>query len=135
MRWVLPLLLLLGCTVEEWRNADLHLDITDMSWSDEDRIRICVDGAGIHEEALGAGRAAFTGISAGAPVSVTVDLLEEDSSSLGIRLGRAGPISFEEPGWIEAPWEPCLEDCGACSSEGSLTQAGEPDWLLAVRFL
>ena len=141
MRAALALLLLPACTVEEWRNADLQLDVSGADWGGYDRARICVAGVGQHEAALGAGKLAFTGLPAGAPLAVTVDLLaesEDTASGAGVRVGRAGPIDLSaDAPWAKTGWEECdpADDaCDACAASGDLAAAGDPSWLLAVRF-
>ncbi len=125
MIWVV---LWTGCSVEDWRSADLQLDIGGAPWGTEDRVRICVDGVGNLEEALGAGRVAFTGIPVQDEVTVTVDLLDEDEA----RLGRAGPIVLRET-WQRTEWSLCEEDCTACTASGTRAE-GEASLLLAIRF-
>lgn len=127
---------LAGCALEEYRNADLQLDVLGASLGerpDETRVRICVDGAGNAEEALGAGLLAFPGLPRGEALVVTVDTLAEGADET--RSGRAGPVTLgEATPWAELPWEPCEGDCAACTATGALAAEGEPDWLLAVRF-
>ena len=82
-----------GCGLEEWRNADLHLDIRGASLFDEDRVRLCVEGVGHRDQALGAGRVAFTGLPAGEPAMVTVEQLSDEGGSLG----RAGGAISSSP--------------------------------------
>lgn len=136
-RALLAAALLGGCGLEEWRNADLQLDVTDASLGDhpdETRVRICVEGAGNAEEALGAGRLGFPGLPAGEPLQVTVDTLSDEDEE--IRTGRAGPVTLGEgQPYAELAWEACEEGCAACRAEGQLAAADEADWLLAVRFL
>ena len=130
--------MLAGCEVETWRNADLQLDISDAQLGehrDQVRVRMCVEGAGNAEEALGAGLVGFTGLPAGAPITLTVDTLADDTDE--VRTGRAGPVSLsaDEP-YTSEPWAACEgEACPACQATGDLAGADEPDWLLAVRFL
>ena len=131
-------LLLVGCDVEDWRNADLQLDILDASLGanpDEVVARICVDGAGQTEDALQTGRLAFPGLPAGQPLQITVDTLDESDGE--IRGGRAGPVTLDadEP-YTSTSWAACTgEDCAACTAEGALAEAGDEDWLLAIRFV
>lgn len=123
--------LLGACGLEEYRNADLQLDVVGAPASDEDRVRICVSGVGNREQALGAGRLAFAGLPAGEAAEVTVDLLDAEGEA---RLGRAGPVVLDadEP-WARTGWQDCTEDCVACVASGERAPAGEADWLLAVR--
>lgn len=127
-------LLLVGCTTEEWRNADLQLDIVGASWDTEDRARLCVEGVGILEEAMAAGRIGYTGVPDDIEVVLTVDLLDaDDTSGAGVRQGRAGPISFADGDWQSVDWEVCEEDCSGCTSGGE-ARAEAGGRLLAVRF-
>ncbi|MCK6502733.1 hypothetical protein L6R53_04935, partial [Myxococcota bacterium] len=70
------LLLLPACEVEEWRNADLQLEVTGAQIDSETIIRVCVDGVGSRDHALGAGRVAYPGLPAAGALTVTVDALE-----------------------------------------------------------
>lgn len=130
--------LLGGCGLEEWRNADLQLDVLGAELGDhpdEIRARICVDGAGNMEEALGAGKVGFPGLPAGAPLTITVDTLVDDEDEL--RGGRAGPVTLDEQNpYSSVGWEPCEgDDCAACVASGALAAEGDQDWLLAVRLV
>ena len=125
--------LALACGMEEYRNADLQLDVAGADVTDEDRVRICVGEVGLREQAVGAGRLGFAGLPAGGQYSVVVDQLAVDGVS---RLGRAGPVLLgEEVSWAEVAWEDCSEDCAACEAAGDRAVAGAADWLLAVHFL
>ena len=141
MRGVILLLgiapLTVHCGGEDWRNADLQLDILDADLGehpDEVRVRLCVDGVGNHEEALGAGSVAFLGLPPDADAAITVDALSDSLDET--RVGRAGPITLgDDQPWAETTWSPCEdEDCTACQSSGDRVAEGDPDWLLAVRF-
>jgi hypothetical protein len=140
LRGILPVLLLSGCTVESWRPADLQLDIRGAELSDTDRVRICVDGHGMHEAALGAGSIAFTGLPTDTEVLVSVDALEEaedtGSSEAYLRVGRAGPSSLSpDTPWIEAEWEACEDSCSPCQTPGDPVASGQNSSILAVRFI
>ncbi len=133
-------LALSGCDagLEEYRNADLQLEVLDAALGehpDEVRVRICVEGAGNAEEALGAGRVGFPGLPAGQDLLVTVDALDDEVEEL--RTGRAGPVTLGASApWVEQTWTSCEDEaaCEACTATGALAAEGEPDWLLAVRF-
>jgi len=131
-------LILTACDVEDWRNADLQLDIEGASLGsvpDEVVGRICIDDVGRTEDALQTGRLAFPGLPAGQPLTVTVDTLDDATDET--RTGRAGPVILgADAPYLVSAWEPCEGDaCAACTAEGALAQAGEDDWLLAVRFV
>ena len=137
MSWLLGALLL-GCATEDWRNADLQLDATGADLGlhpDEVRLRICVDGAGNNEDALGAGLVAFPGLPAGEPLTITADTLSDDEDE--VRTGRVGPVVLDEDEpYRSLPWQPCSgEGCAACQTSGDLAAPGDLDWLLAVRFV
>jgi hypothetical protein len=125
--------LLSGCAIEEWRNADLQLDVSGTDWDTEERVRLCVDGVGILEEALASGRVGFTGLPEGIEITLTVDILEEsDDEGVGVRRGRAGPVSFADGDWQSVEWAECEDDCTACTASGERAESGGR--LLAVRF-
>lgn len=130
------LLTLGGCAVEEWRNADLQLDVQEVAFEGdptETRVRICVAEVGNEEAALGAGRVAFPAIPVGGPVSVTVDTLSDEAEET--RTGRAGPVSLgADAPYATAEWSACDPgDCAACQAAGDRAREGEEDWLLAMR--
>jgi hypothetical protein len=83
------LLLLGSACAPEWKNADLQLDVTDFPFSDEDRIAICVEGAGMLESAAADGLIAFPGIPDAFPRIVTV----AGENGLG------GSADFDSPGY------------------------------------
>lgn len=136
-------LLLVGCEVEEWRNADLQLEVVGAALDTQDIVRICIDDVGSRDVALGAGRVAYPGVPPEGAVTVTVDVLAPDSSgdtgggdsgsSDAVRLGRAGPVSFETVAHAEVAWVACTDDCTPCRQAD--VEVGEGDTrLLAVRF-
>lgn len=136
--WAAPLTLLAGCAVEEWRGADLQLDVTGAQLgpdADEVLLRICVEGVGNEEEALGAGSVAFAGLPAGDPLTITADTLSEDDAER--RTGRVGPVTLgADTPYSAEPWLACEgDDCAACQANGDLAAPGAVDWLLAVRLL
>lgn len=127
-----------GCGLEEWRNADLQVDVLGAELGehpDEVRARICVEGAGNAEEALGAGKIGFPGLPAGEPLTITIDTLVDDVD--GQRGGRAGPVTLDAQNpYTSVSWESCAgEDCPACVASGTLAAEGDEDWLLAVRLV
>ena len=104
----------------DWNNADLQLDVTDFPFADEDRIAICVEGAGLLEAAAADGLFAFPGIPDGFPRIVTV----ADTEGLG------GSVEFEARGYQTVPAsEQSIE---ACPGERADLGTG---LLLAVRLL
>jgi len=130
------LLLPTGCEVEQWRNADLQLDITGASLDTEDVVRVCIDGVGSRDAALGAGRVAFPGVPATGTVTVTVDVLAPgaDTGSDAVRLGRVGPVDFSTASYLEQPWQACEGDCSPCR-EATVATDDTEGRLLAVRFV
>lgn len=132
-------LCLAGCAVEDWRNADVQLDVRGAALVSTDVVKMCVAGVGTREVALGADRAAFPGLPGQGALEVTVDVLaeaEEDTGGgAGVRLGRAGPVVFDGEVLLETTWEPCVEgDCTPCR-EPSAPVDGADSRLFAVRFL
>lgn len=132
------LLLLAGCAVEDVRHADLQLDVIEAELGerpDETIVRVCVTGVGNHEEALGAGAVAFTGLPPDTALEVRVDALASADSDESV--GSAGPLTLgPDAPWTQATWTPCAEaPCLACQATGELVPAGQDDALLAVRFV
>jgi hypothetical protein len=104
----------------DWNNADLQLDVTSFPVSDEDRIAICVEGAGSLEAAAADGLLAFPGIPDAFPRIVTV----ANADGLGCS------VEFSDRGYrtIRAA-EQTIEDCpGERADQGT-------GLLLAVRLL
>lgn len=140
MRWAHPgwLGLLVACTTEEWRNADLQIDVRGASIHDEDLVRICVEGVGILEQAAGAGRLGFTGIPQGDDPVVTIDVIDEvDTGGVGTWGVRAGPTTIgPDAALVAVDVADCADDtCALCMTAGQKAREGDPDWLLAVRFV
>ena len=131
----LLLLTLAACEVEQWRNADLQLEVQDAALDSSTLIRMCVAGVGSRDVALGAGATAYPGLPDAGPVVLTVDALVEgeDSGSPAVRLGRAGPVTFEDELRLEVAWEDCTEDCEPCRETSVLVEDAQTR-LLAVRF-
>ena len=127
----LALWLMMGCGGPQWRNADLQVDVSGLSTSDEDRVRVCVTDAGIHERAIGAGSTSFPGLPAQGPIEVTIDLIDADE-----RVARAGPVTLGQgDDYAHIKWRSCEEDCTICSDSGRGAVAGSDNRLLAIRFL
>ena len=144
----------LGCTVQSWRPSELQLDIQGAELSDTDRIRICVDGYGMREAAVGAGSVAFIGLPPDTELTITVDGLvtiddhEDTASSYDVRSGRAGPVSLGvEEEWALTEWSDCRAEsggdsgestsgsCEPCQTPGESVSNGDPSIVLAVRFI
>jgi len=133
-----------GCGVEEWRNADLQLDVSSDLPDTAEQVRVCVDGAGVRElGAAAVGRFAVPGVPTDRPAIVTVQVLaagSEDtalSDSGGQVIGQAGPVTLE----ADAPYASTAYNDytgGAspalCEVSGSFAGEEEESWLLAVRF-
>lgn len=121
-------LLAAGCSAVEYRDADLQLDLAGEVPPDVEQIRVCV--ADVGEQTFGAridGRFAVTGLYAGEPVDVTVDLVDED----GALLERASVSALE--GFASAEPVGC-GDCEPCTEADAFAPATEETWVLAVRF-
>ena len=122
---------MVGCGGPQWRNADLQVDVSGLSTSDEDRVRICVRDAGIHERAIGAGSTSFPGLPAQGPIEVTIDLIDGDE-----RMARAGPTTLGQgDDYAQIKWTSCDDECSICSDDGRGAPADSDNRLLAVRFL
>jgi hypothetical protein len=113
------ILLVCACT-HDWSNADIQLDVTDFPFSDDDRIAICVEGAGLLESAAADGVFAFPGIPATFPRAVEV------AGEHGI----GGSVEFAGPGYqTVVASEQAIEECpGERAEQGT-------GLLLAVRLL
>jgi hypothetical protein len=125
------LLALLGCGGPEWRNADLQIDISGRSISDEARVRICVEDAGEREQAVGAGSVSFPGLPSDGELRVWVDLLDGAQ-----RAARAGPTQLGlEADHAQLVWKTCTADCAPCADSGLGAASGSDSRLMVVRFL
>lgn len=149
----LPLALLLThCAREEYRNADLQLDIDAPLPAVADRVRICSEG--VRSRTMGAGgeRYALPGLPMDQPAEVVVDVLAEIDDAgqddtggdalisvartVRVTLGASEPYlhttletfatTDEEIETCEACLEPCRTSTAAPTEEDS--------WLLTVRF-
>ena len=127
----IALLLLVGCAGQDWRNADLQIDVSGWEISDEDRVRICVEDAGQKEQAVGAGSMSFAGLPAQGELRIWVDLIADDE-----RLARAGPTQLgESQDFATLQWAACQAACQPCEDDGRGASKTDKSRLLAVRFL
>jgi len=124
------LALLAGCPEPiDYRQADLQVDLPGLVPVDAETVRICVDGVGSRSfGARLAGRFALTGIPAGDPVDIVVDVLNEDGELL--IQGYADGVE----GWTTGELDEVCEGCEPCKAEGSFAAPEEDSWVLAVRF-
>ena len=142
--WGASLLVLSGCAVEEWRNADLQLDIASALPSTAEQVRVCVDGAGVRDHgAATVGRFAVPGVPTVRPAVVTVQVLiagSEDTGATGdasFVIGQAGPATLEsDAAYTKATYTEYTagEGPSLCDVTGSFAGDEEESWLLAVRF-
>lgn len=122
---------MLGCGGPDWRNADLQIDVSGRTVSDEARVRICVDGSGDREQTVGAGRMSFPGLPAQGELRVRVDLVDDEQ-----RIARAGPIVLgKDADYADLDWQECAESCSLCEDDGRGAVSGADNRLLAIRFL
>lgn len=124
-----------GCASEAYDRADLQLDVDAPLPVASATLHLCAsasDGsAGFGELDLGAGngRAAFTGLLAGAELQVTVQALDAD----GLVLGSArGLLGGDDVRYVLAPWSET--DTTLCRDRGQRAPADAETWLLGVRF-
>lgn len=99
---------------------------------DTDRVRVCIEGLAVHEQALGDGRMAFGTLRKQGPLTVSVDVLEDDWS-----LGGVGPVSLDatEP-WIATDWIECSQGCAPCTLGTTEPASEDPNGhVLAIQFL
>lgn len=137
---VAALLLCGGCVADPaYRPADLQLDLPGLVPTSAALARTCVEGVG--ERQAGArleGRLVFTGIPAGAPIDVVIDLFDEAGTLLA--QGRGQGVD----GYAQGERVDCVlgldsgdlpvETCEPCAAEGKFAEPDEPSWVLAVRF-
>ena len=125
------LLLALGaCAQPTWRNADLQIDVAGLTVVDEDRVRICVTGAGQRELAVGAGTMTFPGLPASDELEIVISLMEEESAS-----ANAGPtVLGGEASYAQLQWQECTASCSPCEDEAKGASSTANNRLLAVRF-
>jgi hypothetical protein len=117
----------LACGGVDTVSADFQLDIIGANLNDTDRVRICVAGQAVHEEALGHGRIAVEGLSG--PIEVSVHRLED-----GVSLGHIEPITLSEAiSFTETDWRQD-DDALPCTVEQSGAHEGGSQFL-AVRFV
>ena len=124
--------LLLGCGDTQRKPADFQLDVHGADWTDTDRVRVCVEGLAVFESALGHGRIAVGALPPTAVLSVSVDLLDGETS-----LGGVGPIELtDDQPRAQLDWEPCSEDeCTPCTLGVSPVSGSESTHsVLAIRF-
>jgi hypothetical protein len=124
--------LLLGCGDTQRKSADFQLDVHGANWTDTDRVRVCVEGLAVFESALGHGRVAVGALPPAAVLTVSVDLLDGETS-----MGGVGPIQLtaDQPR-AQLDWQPCIEgECIPCTL-GVEPESGTESVhsVLAIRF-
>lgn len=94
-------------------------------------MRVCVEGVGIVESAVGTGLFGFPGVPTDLPVVLSVHSFDEDGQT---RSGGVGPLSLDALGLHEATWRSCgpNDDCALCQTPGEREDGG---LLVAVRLL
>ena len=139
---------LVGCEAEEYRNADLQLDIQAALPSAAEQVRICVEGVGSHSAGAGGDRYGFAGIPRTEAIQVTADVLVEQGDDSGqptmMAIARATDVALS----AESPYRvvelevfssegaaSCASCPVGCDPEGSIAGEEEESWLLAVRFM
>lgn len=130
---IVATLALAGCARTPYDVADLQLDVEAPLPGGAESLRVCVVDAGELVVGAGNGRAAFTGLPAGEPAVVTLDVLDDT----GALLGQAGPVTLD----AATPWRtvPLAEgalvvEAEPCADRGSPAPEGADTWLLALRF-
>jgi len=146
-----------GCpAAEEWRNADLQVDVRADLPDGAARVRICVDGAGSRTQGAGPVAYAVPGVPMDGPAVVTADVLavrtgtgpwDEDTGGAGYQvMARGGPVTLDAATpWAEValeafvaegadPEADCPECPAPCTTSGAFADDEEDSWLLAVRF-
>ncbi len=130
-RIILLAILATGCGPGDRRPADLQLDIEGAALNDTDNIRVCIEGALIHETTVGDGRIALSGIPTDGPVNITVNALNDEQS-----VGGTNPIVLnEEAPWASTIWTPCDDQCTACSIEQASPSDNNNSRMLAIHFI
>ena len=122
----------LACDGVPRRSADLQIDIRGADLADTDRIRVCIDGIAVHEQALGDGRLALGALSMDNPLAVSVDVLDEDWSLGGI---EEVILDSNNP-WKTVDWIECSRGCAPCTLGASEPAPGDPNGhILAIQFV
>ena len=132
-----------GCSVESWRNADLQLDVQSALPGEAEQVRICVDGAGVREQAaVEVGRFAVPGVPTDSPAIVTVQVTVartggDTGTDTVLVIGQAGPETLEATApYVATGYTEYTQGEGPspCEVTGSFAGDEEESWLLAVRF-
>ena len=114
----------------DYRDADLQLDLPGLVPDQAEQVRVCI--AGVGEQSFGArmnGLFAVTGLPAGEPVDVTVDVVEQELVTVR---GQAEQLSDYQLG----SREDCPEEgCEPCTEQDRFAPAQEDTWVLALRFV
>lgn len=148
---LIALLLLSSCTREEYRNADLQLDILGALPAHADRVRICVEDLRSRTVGAGGDRYAVPGLPSGEPATVVVDALvegagAEDSGLVElITVARSAQVTLSaDVPWLETELEvfadsteqaqACVDCPTACGTTATAAETEEESWLLTVRF-
>jgi hypothetical protein len=121
-------LALTACGTVAYAPADLQLDVAAPVPDAAETLRVCVTGRGVHSQGIGNGRAVVTGLPAGAPAEVRLEILDD----AGVRIAEAGPVTLD----AATPWAsiPLLPAADGCDDPGAPAPADADTALLAVRF-
>ncbi len=141
-----------ACSHEDYRNADLQLDILAPLPSAAERVRICVEGARSRTAGAGGERYALPGLTVGQDAPVTVDVLVVDPATqddtalvslITIARSRAVTLTSDQP-YLSTEldvYADSADDAMACSdcpqACGTVIDAADPEdesWLLTARF-
>ena len=121
-----------GCGPEDRVKADLQLDVVGSNLVDTDWVRICVEGALVHETPVGDGRIAIPGIPPTGAIQASVHATGIEGS-----VGKTEPTSLSgNTPWATVEWSACSPICAPCTIEKTSESISEPnDRLLSIHFM
>ncbi|MFZ5476592.1 MAG: hypothetical protein ACOZNI_07435 [Myxococcota bacterium] len=120
---------LLACARTGYDVVDLQLDVADPLPAAAEQVHVCVAGAGELTEGAGNGRIAFTGLFAGEPAEVRLEVLDAAGDVLAV----AGPVTLNAAKTYATAG---LADEGEpCADAGERAPDDAETWVLGLRFL
>lgn len=119
---------LLACARTAHVPVDLQLDVDGVLPDRAEAVRICVTDGPMREFGAADGAFALTGLEVDVSPEITADVLDEDR----VMIARVGPVVADSAYTVATPVD--CAGCTGCSSSGAVPPAGEPSWVLGLRF-
>jgi hypothetical protein len=129
---VILLVLAAACGGVQTVPASFQIDVHSSGLEDTDRLRVCVEEAVVHEEAVGHGRIAINGLREADQLVVSAHHIDGDMS-LGYFEGVE--LTLDQPS-VEVEWILCSDDCTPCTVTSAVSNIGQKSRrILAIQII